>query len=268
MHDGLSFTKLEAIQRHQGQAADVTTAYNALSDEQKSQILTKLIVTKPEAPIPTGVLIVDDNRIFREALTELLKKKGNMRVVGQADNARDALQFLTRAPQQVGIVLVDVTLKGRSGLELIKDMKAHGINIPALVLSKHDELLYAERSLRSGAKGYISKNSGFADVILAMRSVLRGEIYLSADIALKILTGVFAAKGLTGVGQLTDRELEIFRLIGSGAPTREIAELLHLGVPTVETYRRRIKTKLRLQSGSKLSHEAFRWVESGEQRFT
>ena len=101
-----------------------------------------------------------------------------------------------------------------------------------------------------------------------MRSVLRGEIYLGADIALKILTGVFAAKGLTGVAQLTDRELEIFRLIGCGAPTREIAERLHLGRPTVETYRRRIKTKLRLQSGSKLSHEAFRWVESGGQRLT
>jgi len=220
-------------------------------------------VTKSEAQTATGVLIVNDHRIFREALTELLKNKSEMRVVGRADSARDALQFLTRAKQQVGIVLVDVTLKGRSGLELIKDMKAHGINIPALVLSMHDELLYAERSLRAGARGYISKNSSYEDVILAMRSVLRGDIYLGADIALKILTGVFAAKGLKGVAQLTDRELEIFSLIGWGAPTREIAEQLHLGRPTVETYRRRIKTKLRLQSGSKLSHEAFRWVHSG-----
>ena len=220
-------------------------------------------MTKPEAQTATGVLIVNDHRIFREALTELLKNKSEMRVVGQADNARDALQFLTRAQQQVGIVLVDITLKGRSGLELIKDMKAHGINIPALVLSMHDELLYAERSVRAGARGYISKNSSFADLILAMRSVLKGEIYLGADIALKILTGLLAAKSLTGVAQLTDRELEIFRLIGCGAPTREIAEQLHLGRPTVETYRRRIKTKLRLQSGSKLSHEAFRWVHSG-----
>jgi len=211
----------------------------------------------------TAVLIVDEHRIFREALSELLKNKSEMRAVGQADNARDALQFLTSAQQQVGIVLVDITLKGRSGLELIKDMKAHGINIPALVLSMHDELLYAERSLRAGARGYISKNSSYEDVILAMRSVLRGDIYLGADIALKILTGLFAAKGLKGVAQLTDRELEIFSLIGWGAPTREIAEQLHLGRPTVETYRRRIKTKLRLQSGSKLSHEAFRWVHSG-----
>ena len=213
-------------------------------------------------------MIVDDHRIFREALAELLEKKTDMRVVGQADNARDALQFLTRAQQQVEILLVDVTLKGRSGLELLKDMKAHGINVPALVLSMHDELLYAERSLRAGARGYISKNASYEDVIRAMRSVLRGETYLGADIALKILSGVFAAKRLMGLEQLTDRELEIFRLIGCGAPTREIAEQLHLGRPTVETYRRRIKTKLRLQSGSRLSHEAFRWVQSGGQRLT
>lgn len=213
-------------------------------------------------------MIVDDHRVFREALAGLLEKKTDMRVVGQADNARDALQFLTRAQQQVEIVLIDITLKGRSGLELLKDMKAHGINIPALVLSMHDELLYAERSLRAGARGYISKNASYEDVIRAMRSVLRGETYLGADIALKILSGVFAAKRLMGVEQLTDRELEIFRLIGCGAPTREIAEQLHLGRPTVETYRRRIKTKLRLQSGSRLSHEAFRWVQSGGQRLT
>ena len=227
-------------------------------------------MTKPEARSPpTGVLIVDDHRVFREALAELLKRKSNMRVIGQADSAREALQFLTKAPpQQVEIVLVDITLKGRSGLELIKDMKAHGINIPALVLSMHDEWLYAERSLRAGARGYISKNVSYEDVIRAMRSVLRGEIYLEADLAMKILTGLFAARGLTGVARLTDRELEIFRLIGCGAPTREIAEQLHLGRATVETYRGRIKTKLRLQSGSKLSHEAFLWVQSGGKTLT
>src|SRR4030095_6670320 len=144
---------------------------------------------------------------------------------------------------------------------------AHGINIPTLVLSMHDELLYAERSLRAGARGYISKNSSYEDLILAMHSVLRGEIYLGADIALRILSGVFAPKGANGgVAQLTDRELEIFRLIGSGAPTREIAEQLYLGRPTIETYRRRIKAKLQLHGGSELSHEAFRWVQSGGQK--
>ena len=221
-------------------------------------------MTKPNARTTTGVLIVDDHHIFCQALAELFQKKSDMRVVGEAESARDALQFLTKAQQQVGIVLVDIILKGRSGLELLKDMKAHGINIPTLVLSMHDELLYAERSLRAGARGYISKDSSYEDLILAMRSVLRGEIYLGADIALKILSGVFAAKG--GVAQLTDRELEIFRLIGTGAPTREIAEQLCLGRATIETYRRRIKEKLRIHSGTKLSHEAFRWVQSGGQR--
>src|SRR5438874_9314168 len=212
----------------------------------------------------TGVLIVDDNRIFREALSELLKNKSEMRVVGQADNARDALQFLTRALQQVGIVLVDITLKGRSGLELIKDMGAQGINIPALVLSMHDELHYAERSLRAGAKGYITKDSASETVVLAIRRVLSGEIYLSADVALKILNGLLSSKKVTGVAQLTDRELEIFRLIGSGVRTREIAAQLQLGLTTIETYRQRIKKKLRLESGSRLSREAFQWIESGE----
>lgn len=228
----------------------------------------KRTVITPEIRNRTGVFIVDDHRIFCDALTELLERKTNMCVVGRADRARDALQFLTRAQHQVEIVLVDITLRGRSGLELIKDMKAQGINIPTLVLSMHDELLYAERCLRAGARGYISKNTGYEKVIRAMRSVLRGEIYLDEDIALKILSGVFAAKQLAGVEQLTDRELEIFRLIGCGAPTREIAEQLHLGRATVETYRRRIKAKLRLQSGTKLSHEALRWVQTGGQRGT
>ena len=185
-----------------------------------------------------------------------------MRIVGKADRARDALEFLTRAQQQVEIVLVEITLKGRSGLELIKDMKAHGIDIPVLVLSMHDELFYAERSLRAGARGYIHKSASYKDVVRAIHAVLRGEIYLDRNVALKILSGVFAAKRLTGVEQLTDRELEIFRLIGCGTRTGEIAEQLHLGRPTVETYRRRIKAKLRLQSGSMLSHEAFRWAQT------
>jgi DNA-binding NarL/FixJ family response regulator len=225
-------------------------------------------VIRPEAYSTTGILIVDDHRIFCEALAELIERKSDMRVVWRTDNVRDALQFLIRGQHQVEIVLIDITLKGRSGLELIKDMKAHGISVPALVLSMHDELLYAERSLRAGARGYISKNVGYEDVIRGIRSVLRGEIYLDPEIALKILSGVFAARPLTGLEQLTDRELEIFRLIGCGAPTREIAEQLHLGRPTVETYRRRIKIKLRLQNGGRLSHEAFRWVQSGGQRLT
>jgi len=143
-------------------------------------------------------------------------------------------------------------------------MRAQGINIPALVLSMHDELHYAERSLRAGAKGYITKDSASETVVLAIRRVLSGEIYLSADVALKILNGLLASKKVTGVAQLTDRELEIFRLIGSGVRTREIAAQLQLGLTTIETYRQRIKKKLRLESGSRLSREAFRWIESGE----
>ena len=218
-----------------------------------------------KAHTTTGILIVEDNTVFREALVELLNKHADLRVVGQADNVRDALQFLIKAQASVGIVLVNITLKGRSGLELIKDMSAHGINIPALVLSMNGGLLYAERSLRAGAKGYVSKYSTSKDLMLAIQTALRGEIYLSPDVALKLLSGLFASKQSTGLAQLTDRELEIFRLIGCGTRTGDIAKQLHLGRPTVETYRRRIKLKLRLESGHRLVHEAFRWVQSGEE---
>jgi len=203
---------------------------------------------------------VDDHPIVRQGLVQLVNQQADLMVCCESEEPAKAFEAI--ATVRPDILVVDISLKSGSGLELIKNVKATYPHLPALVLSMHDELLYAGRSLRAGARGYISKNSSYEDVIRAMRSVLRGEIYLGADTALKVLNGVFAAQRLTSVEQLTDRELEIFRLIGCGAPTREIAEQLHLGRPTIETYRRRIKTKLRLQSGSKLSHEAFRWVHS------
>jgi DNA-binding NarL/FixJ family response regulator len=209
---------------------------------------------------PTGVFVVEDHALFREALKVLLNKEADLRVVGEADNTRDAMRFLTTTQASVGIVLVDITLKGRSGLELIKDMKAQFINVPALVLTMHDESLYAERSLRAGARGYIKKDSTFEDLKLAIRTVLRGEIYLASMVASKILGGLCSSKEVKGIAQLTDRELEIFRLIGCGVTTREIAAQLSLGITTIETYRARIKTKLRLENASWLNHEAVRFA--------
>ena len=143
---------------------------------------------------------------------------------------------------------------------MIKDMKVHHINIPALVLTMCDESLYAERSLRAGARGYIKKDSTFENIKSAIRTVLRGEIYLHPKIASKILDGLYCSKDVKGIAQLTDRELEIFRLIGCGLPTREIAAHLSLGITTIETYRARIKTKLRLENASWLNHEAVRFA--------
>jgi DNA-binding NarL/FixJ family response regulator len=211
---------------------------------------------------PSGVFVAEDHALFREALKVLLNKEVDLRIVGEADNTRDAMRFLTTTQASVGIALVDITLKGRSGLELIKDMKAHRINIPALVLSMHDESLYAERSLRAGARGYIKKDTTFENLKSAIRTVLRGEIYLASTVASKILGGLSSSKEVKGIAQLTDRELEIFRLIGCGVTTGEIAAQLSLGITTIETYRARIKTKLRLENASSLSCEAVRWTLS------
>ena len=146
-----------------------------------------------------------------------------------------------------------------------KNLKAKEIDIPVLVLSMHDEALYAERVLKAGARGYITKNEASKEVMTAIHAVLRGEIYLPARIASRILESVSVGrKNNGGISQLTDRELEVFELIGHGRSTREISNCLHLGMSTVDTYRARIKTKLHLENSSQLHHEAIRWVSEGQ----
>ena len=201
--------------------------------------------------------------MFREQLALLVDKEPAMTVCGQADNVRDALQLIEL--KNPDIAIVDLTLKGSSGLELIKDLKAKEIDVPVLVLSMHDEALYAERVLKAGGRGYITKNEVSKEVMTAVYAVLRGEIYLPARIASRILESVAVGrKDENGVSQLTDRELEVFELIGRGRTTREISNQLHLGVSTVDTYRARIKTKLHLENSSQLCHEAIRWVSEGQ----
>ena len=201
--------------------------------------------------------------MFREQLAHLIDKEPAMTVCGQADNVHDALQLIEL--KNPDIAIVDLTLKGPSGLELIKDLKAKEIDVPVLVLSMHDEALYAERVLKAGARGYITKNEISKEVMTAIYAVLRGEIYLPARIASRILESVaIGRKNDNGVDQLTDRELEVFELIGHGRSTREISNQLHLGVSTVDTYRARIKTRLHLENSSQLCHEAIRWVSEGQ----
>jgi DNA-binding NarL/FixJ family response regulator len=211
----------------------------------------------------TRVMLVEDHPMFREQLTHLINKETDMHVCAETDNTRDALILLQSTPAD--IVIVDLMLKGTSGLELIKDLKAQQINVPVLVLSMHDELLYAERVLRAGARGYITKHETSREVMAAIRKVLTGEIYLGSRMASRVLES-FSAQPLAqnGVSQLTDRELEIFELIGRGRTTREISGRLHLGMSTVDTYRARIKAKLNLENASQLSHEAIRWVSAGQ----
>jgi len=219
--------------------------------------------TARSAPQKFRIILVEDHPMFREQLTHLISKESDMCVCGEADNVRDAWRLLESNPAD--IVIVDLTLKGPSGLELLKDLKARGINVPVLVLSMHDELLYAERVLRAGARGYITKHEASSEVMAAIRKVLSGQVYLGTRMASRVFESFSAhPKMETGVSLLTDRELEVFELIGRGRTTREISSSLHLGVSTIDTYRTRIKAKLHLENASQLCHEAIRWVSAGQ----
>ena len=209
------------------------------------------------------VVLVEDHPMFRDQLAQLINKEPGMIVCGEADNIHDAFRLIETS--QPDVAIVDLNLKGPSGLELLKNLKAKESDVPVLVLSMHDEALYAERVLKAGARGYITKNEASKEVMTAICAVLRGEIYLPAKIASRILESVaIGRKGENGVSQLTDRELEVFELIGHGRSTREISSSLHLGMSTVDTYRARIKTKLHLENSSQLAHEAIRWVNEGQ----
>lgn len=215
-------------------------------------------------PEKTSVVIVEDHPMFREQLAHLISKEPDMVVCGEADNVRDGFALIKE--KQPAIAIVDITLKGSSGLELLKDLRAHGIEAPTLVLSMHDESLYAERALRAGAKGYITKHEASANVMVAIRQVLSGEIYLKPRFMSSILNRITNGSGTTAqpIDRLTDRELEVFELIGSGQTTREIGARLRLGLTTVDTYRARIKGKLNLENAARLHSEASRWLQQRE----
>jgi DNA-binding NarL/FixJ family response regulator len=207
------------------------------------------------------VLLVEDHPMFREHLGMLIKRELGLTICGEADNIQDAMRLIQETKPDVAIV--DITLHGSSGLELLKDLKAQNIDLNILVLSMHDEDLYAERSLRAGARGYISKNEASKEVITALRSVLNGKIYVSQRMNAKLLSRMTqkrAATVLIGMETLADRELEVFQLLGRGKSTKEIADNLHLGESTVETYRARIKDKLQLRSAAELYLRAGEWV--------
>lgn len=207
------------------------------------------------------VMLVEDHPMFREHLGQLINRDLGMTVCGEADNIRDAMRLIQETKPDIAIV--DITLKGSSGLELLKDLKAQGIEVNVLVLSMHDEDLYAERALRAGAKGYITKNEASGEVITAIREVMAGEIYASRRVTAKILERMTQKRAEPlndGVSTLADRELEVFQMLGRGKSTREIAQALNLGESTVETYRARIKDKLQLRSSAELYLRAGQWV--------
>lgn len=209
------------------------------------------------------ILIVDDHPLVREWLTNLLCQQPDFQVCGEAGRAAEALDLITAAAPDVAIV--DLTLAGGSGLELIKSLKAGCPQVAVLVLSMHDENLYAERALRAGASGYIMKSEATQKIIHAIRTVIRGDVYVSEAVASRLakrLVGGRQGISTLPVAELSDRELEVFQLLGRGYSTRQISEHLNVGFKTVQSYSARIKEKLNLANINELMREAIRWHEN------
>jgi len=213
------------------------------------------------------VLIVDDHPIVRQGLAQLIEQERDLHVCGQAEDAHEAMQAIrTLKPD---MVIVDISLKDTSGMELIKDLKVRHADLPILTLSMHDESMYAERSLRAGARGYIMKQEATEKVITAIRRVLAGEVYVSDTVATRMVSRLAAGAGAASASpleSLSDRELEVFRLIGEGNGTRQVAEKLHLSVKTIETYRAHIKEKLGFKDANELFRAAIEWVNAEMKR--
>jgi len=214
------------------------------------------------------VLVVDDHPIVREGLADLINKEEDLVVCGCTEDIPQTLKAIRDVAPDV--VTVDISLEGASGLELIKEIKIQFPGLPVLALSMHQESLYAERALRAGARGYITKHEATKKVIVALRNVLGGQLYLSDPMKEKLLYNFVGDRTLEGgvspIKRLTDRELEVFSLLGQGQGTRQIAERLCLSVKTVETYRSRIKEKLNLSSGSELLRCAFQWSNTQDDK--
>jgi len=219
---------------------------------------------EPGQPATRKILIVDDHPVLRRGLAALIESEPGLAVCGEAATCRAALDAI--GTNQPDLVIVDLVLVGCDGLDLIKDMKMRHPQIPALVLSMHDEAVYAERSLRAGARGYITKQELDDTLLTAIHRLLDGEMFMSRKLEVRL-----AAKFVTGrtldtssaLNALSDRELQVFRLIGQGRSTRQIAETLHLSIKTIESHREHIKQKLRIESSAELAQRATQWVETG-----
>ncbi|WP_373501741.1 response regulator [Desulfococcus sp.] len=211
------------------------------------------------------IFIVEDHPIFRLGMTELINDEPDLAVCGDADTVPGALSAIERLSPD--LVIADISLREGDGIELVKALQHRCPGLPVLMLSMHSEALYAERALAAGARGYIMKQEAMDSVVGAVRLVLAGRIYASETVKDRIMNGLFqpAGDGKTmAVNRLTDRELEVFRLIGRGLSTKEIAHTLNLSVKTIGTYRERIKEKLRIKHATELVQCAVHWTSSGD----
>jgi DNA-binding NarL/FixJ family response regulator len=208
------------------------------------------------------ILLVEDHPLMRKGLALSIETEPDLKVCGQLADAEEALAAFEELDPD--LVVVDISLPGMSGLELIKHLQALRPQLPTLVVSRHDEALYAERAIRAGARGYVMKLEAGDVIVKAIRRVLAGGIYVSEEINERLLMGLAAGRrelAQSPLEVLSDRELEVFELTGRGLGTREIAERLHLSVKTVESYRARIKEKLNLNTAAELMQHAVQWVE-------
>lgn len=207
------------------------------------------------------VVIVDDHPIMRMGLSQLLQSSGKVEVCGEAGSVGEAIQLMQAMPP-VDLFVIDISLPDRSGLELIRDLKVMDPGIRSLVVSSHDERVYAERVLRAGGRGYIMKDRAPEQLIAAVEQVLAGGIFLSPAMTSRMMEALSGTGAATPIAGLTDRELEVFRAIGEGKSSREISGALGISIRTIDAHRTHIKEKLGLRDAAELSYEAIRWRES------
>jgi DNA-binding NarL/FixJ family response regulator len=215
-------------------------------------------------PEKSRILIVDDHPLFCEGLRQMIDRNTQLVVCGQVPDAAGGMKAV--AELKPDLVLVDISLEGTNGIDLIKTLKAKYDELPILVISMHDESLYAERALRAGAQGYIMKNQPAKTVRAAIFKVLGGDIFLSEKMSTSMLAKLMKGKTeppVSPIQQLSDRELEVFQMLGQGKPTRQIAEELDLTIPTIHSFRLRIKEKLQFKSSTEMMLHAMQWVREG-----
>jgi DNA-binding NarL/FixJ family response regulator len=233
----------------------------------KSKPARRTAPVVPDSPPTTTprrrVLLVDDHPFMRAGLAQLIERQPDLAICGEAGNPAEALRLLPKA--RPDLVLSDLTMPGRSGLEFVKDLLATEPSLSILVVSMHDEAVYAERALRAGARGYIMKEAGGEALLGAIRQVLGGKVYVSPQMSARILEGLSSRRprgSSSPIEKLSDREFEVFQLIGEGRSTRDIAAQLHLSAKTVDVHRSHIKEKLELKDATSLIRHAVRWVET------
>lgn len=223
------------------------------------------MISEANSPKKSQILLVEDHPMLRERLAQLISKSPDWEVCGEADSHEGAMELIRqRAPD---LAIVDLTLRDSSGMDLLDELKQQGSTLPVLVLSMHDEALYAERALRAGARGYVSKSEASTEVMRAVRKVLSGEVYLNERMTsdlLQRMAGQAQESRAGAISSLSDRELTVFRLIGRGRNTREIAREMGLSESTIATLRVRVKHKIGAKDVAELYHRATEWMKEQE----